>query len=476
MSSFAETISYVRHFPYQHVVYFTGFSVSLFAIIEVAVFVLSEMSVSTSQKEFMILLLLVFCFSLGLANSKEWTLDAKCAKTPEYRKTRWTKDVASEGGCQARWQGQKLHPPARDAVRGSASHGHGVSTDVETSMGSSDVSRTPRNRRVNYHWVDKSDSDAWMIADAEREGYAFDVSNYSAILAACARQSHAAVAIKLFKYMLEAGVVCDQQMVKNGMANRFFKLVAEGLDDKCMQENSVELIEAIGSHGLVPTFLVQNRLICAWRSKPPQHVLQSFMALREQGVRLSPTVYRCIMAAHERTEPHLTLDLYDEMLTRGIKVDRVGLNAALCACSHLGRTSQAMELFETMPRHTLVPNGKTYGALIRVHTAADQANEAVDLFESMRAASIEPNRFAFDDAIRCYVRVERLGRAVSLYTEMVQSNALPCNSTGQYLSRACQKQGWTKIAHRILQDRAGSTASHARLEPPLELEDAIYYD
>lgn len=470
MNCFAETVSYVWHSPCHPVVYITCFSVSLFAIMEVVVFVLSEVSVSTSQKEFMILLLLVFCFYLGLSNSKEWTLDAKCAKTPEYRKTRRMKDVASEGGCQARWQGQKLQHPARDALRSSASHGHGVSTDVDTSMGGGDVSRTS----PDYRWVDKSDSDAWVILDAQREGCTFDVSNYSTILAACARQSHAAVAIKLFKYMVADGVVCDQQMVKNGMANRFFKLVAESLEDKCMQEHSVALIEAIGSHGLVPTFLVQNRLVCAWRSKPPQHILQSFMALREQGVRLSPTVYRCIMAAHERTEPHLTLELYDELVTRGIKVDRVGLNAALCACSHLGRTSQAMELFETMPRHALVPNGKTYGALIRVHTAAEKASEAVDLFESMRAASIEPNRFAFDDAIRCYVRVERLGRAVSLYTEMVQSNVLPCDSTGQYLSRVCQKQGWTKIAQRILQ--VGHTERMREVEPPWELEDAIHYD
>jgi len=85
----------------------------------------------------------------------------------------------------------------------------------------------------------------------------------------------------------------------------------------------------------------------------------------------------------------------------------------------------------------------------------------LDLFESMRAASLKPNRFAFGDVINCCVNVKRLGKAISLYQEMLQASVLPCDRTVLYLSRACQKQGWTKIARQILQGSAGGTASHA---------------
>jgi len=278
------------------------------------------------------------------------------------------------------------------------------------------------------------------------------------------------MATKLFKYMLEEGVVCNQQMVKNGVASRFFRVVAESLDEKTMQDTGVELLETIRAHGLEPVHLVQNRLICAWRSKPPPRVLHMLMTLREQGVSLSSTVYRCIMAAHERTKPRLTLHLYDEMVNRGSKIDRVAFNAALCASSHLGRTDQAKELFETMLSHGLVPNSKTYGTMIRTYTAADRAQEAVDLFETMRAAGIEPNRYAFDDAIHGYVNVKRLGKAVSLYQEMLQIGMIPCGATGQYLSRVCQQQGWYKIADQILPDCAGGTASHVPRERARDLE------
>jgi len=410
---------------------------------------LAEESVSTSQKEFIIMLLLILFFVVGLASAKEWTTDAPGTKTPAWRQVHRMKGAASKGGFQARQHGQNVQHLAKQLVQGSASHGRRASTDAGSPVESNDEFRRTSPKPTGLAQVN---SDCWVLEDAQREDFVLDLSKYSEILAACARQGHAGMAVKLFKYMLEKGVVCNRQMVVDGVVSRFFKVVAQSLDEKSMQDTGVELIDAVRAHGLEPVHHVQNCLICAWKSKPPQHVIELFMTLREQGVSLSPTAYRCIMAAHERAKPHLTLNPYDEMVQRGSKVDRVAFNAALCACSHLGQASRATELFEEMPRHALVPNGKTYGTLIRMYTATGKAKEAVNLFETMRAASIEPNRFAFDDAIHCYVNVERLGKAVSLYQEMLQAGVAPCDATGRYLSRVCHTQGWTKIADQILQD------------------------
>lgn len=474
MESFSEAVSCMRRSRYQPVVDILGFVILFFAISEFAYLVLSEDCVVTSQREFIIMLLLVLFFVVGLANTEEWTADAKGAKTPACRQARRTRDAASNGGCLAKQHGQHLQHQAPCLRQGSTSGGRCVSTG-------SSVEKNSEFRRLspNFIELDQVDSDIRLLEDAQREGVVLDASNYSAMLAACARQSHAGMAVKLFKYMLEKGVVCNHEMVKNGVVSKFFRVVAQSIDEQCMQDIGVELIEAIRAHGIEPVHLVQNRLICAWRSKPPMHVLEMFMTLREQGYSLSPTAYRCIMAANERTKPHLTLDLYEEMANRGSKIDRVAFNAALCACSHLGRTSQAMALFETMRCRGLAPNGKTYGTLIRIYTAADKAEEAVNLFETMRAESFEPNRFAFDDAIHCYVGVQRLGKAVSLYQEMLQAGVRPCGATGQYLSRMCQKQGRTELADQILlhQDCAGGTAWRERAwerEPLPEPEDDVH--
>jgi pentatricopeptide repeat protein len=295
-------------------------------------------------------------------------------------------------------------------------------------------------------------TDAHLIKTTDRECLPSDASTFSMLVGACARLSHTEMAIDLFDHMLKNGAVCDQQSINSGTVSKFFKLVAQNLDDKRMQKDGIQLMRTVLTHGLSPTNLIQNQLIRSWKSKLPDHVVTVFVDLREKGVHLSATAYRCIMAAHERTEPVFTLRLYDEMQERGIKIDRVAFNAVLCACSHLGMTSNAMGLFEQMPGLGLVPNGKTYGTLIRACTSAKKFKEALEIFESMRAEGIEPNPFAFRDAIHCCVRLRELDRAYELYKDLVATSAAPCHSTCRYIVEACQKSGCLSVADRIRAD------------------------
>jgi pentatricopeptide repeat protein len=444
MEAFSEAVAYVQHSPYRRVVYIPVAIIAIFAIGEIAVFVLSEVFVGTLHKDFIILLLLVIIFTLGSANG---------TKIAERRQKHQTQDAVSEDGCQASRQVRNFRDNASHdrGLRGVPQSGRACSSTarlprLSTEAGSpmeniDEVPRTPP--KVNFEQVY---SDTKIIGEARREGFTLDSSNFQTVFAACARQylfnAGADISIKLFKCMLEQRLICDPYW--SSSVSRFFKSVSESLDEVCMQEVGVELIEAIRAHGLVPTQSVQNRIICAWRSKPPEHIVQLFMTLREEGVSLSPTVYRCLLAAFERSQPQLTLDIYDEMVNRGVKFDRAALNAALCACANLRMVKQAMELFEMVPLHGLVPNGKTYGSMIRVHTAVDMPREALNFFEMMRAANIEPNRYSFDDAIHCYVKLKSLSMAVALYQEMTRANMQPCEHTAPFLTAACLKQGWSK--------------------------------
>jgi len=426
------------------------------------------------QTELLTLLLLAAAYYVGFANA-----NAPSSKVAGSKKMFPPKTAAPVYDSQTR---QQVRPAMRLAS--------------QIPRGASGVPRIPRDagkftgehqeviKKPSPMASEQREVDTLVLSQAKTEGIAPDASTYLKVMDACHRLNNVEVALGLYKQMLEKGVPCDSDHVpmSNHTVSKFFRLVAENLDEKRMRETGLQLLVLIQAYGDAPTNAIQNCLIRAWQSKLPDHVLEVFVKLRERGVSLSSTAYRCIMAASERTDPERTLKLYDEMVERGVKLDRVAYNAALCACSHLGMVDQALELFEKMPEHALVPNGKTYGALIKACSSTGKMKEAVDLFGSMREAGIEPNQFAYHDAIQSCVRMRRIGKAVTLYGDMPRAKVSPCDKTYAYLGKECQKRGWTQIADQILQAGADSKAAQARGEqaplpvPPSGLEELLRHE
>jgi len=174
--------------------------------------------------------------------------------------------------------------------------------------------------------------------------------------------------------------------------------------------------------------------------------------MKDAGVMLSSTAYRCIMADNERTNPEFTLKLYGEMKELGIKLDRVAYNAVLCACSQHGMLDQARELFMQMTSTGLVPNGKTFGIMIKVYYSSNRPKEAVAIFDTMREQRLEPDRFAYHHVINACIKLQRIEYAIELYKDMVREKLPPCDNTHIYLSAACKKHGWTTTADQIMKD------------------------
>ncbi|CAK0899973.1 unnamed protein product [Prorocentrum cordatum] len=424
--------------------------------------------VRKTQAELLTLWLLLVAYFVGFTNTSARPSGAPKVKLAGSRNALLPKNTPYEGDSQTRH-------PVRPAGR--------LASQIP--RGATGAPRIPRDAGVsekNHEAIKKIppmtaseqlEVDTQILSQAQTEGIASDASTYSKVMGACSRLNNVEVALDLYSQILQKGVPCGSgsQSMSNHTVSKFFRLVAENLDEKRMKETGLQLLDTIQAHRMVPTNAIQNCLICAWRSKLPDHVLAAFMKLREQGVSLSSTAYRCIMAAHERTEPERTLELFDEMVERGVKLDRVAYNAALCACSHLGMAEQALELFEKMPEQALAPSGKTYGALIRACTATGKMQEAVDLFDSMREAHIEPNQFAYHDTIQCCVRLNMIEKAMTLYQAMIQADVPPCDKTCLYLGKECQRRGWTEIAVRILQGGANSKTAQSRGErarvPPL---------
>jgi len=295
-------------------------------------------------------------------------------------------------------------------------------------------------------------SDMRVLDRVQKEGVLPNASDVTTAMKACIRCNSADTALKLFDQMLEGAAVPDVHLLCRSTASKFFTLVAESLDEKRMREEGLKFLEVIRAHRVSPTTFAQNRLIVAWRSKPPENILAYFVKMKDAGVMLSSTAYRCIMAANERTNPEFTLKLYNEMKGVGIKLDRVAYNAVLCACSQDGMFDQARELFMQMTSTGLVPNCKTYGIMIKVCYCSNRPKEAVAIFDTMREQRLEPDRFAYHHVINACIKLQRIEYAVEVYKDMVRAKLPPCDNTHIYLSAACKKRGWTTTADQIMKD------------------------
>jgi len=299
------------------------------------------------------------------------------------------------------------------------------------------------------------------VLDRVRKQGVVPSAEVTTAMRACVRCSSAETALKLFDQMLQGGAVPDVHLLCRSTVSKFFKLVAESLDDKRMREEGLRLLDVIRAHGLSPSTLAQNRLIVSFRSKLPEHVLAYFVQMKESGVMLSSTAYRCIMAANERTGPEFTLKLYNEMLELGIKLDRVAYNAVLCALSQLGMLDQAQQMFLEMSSAGLAPNGKTFGIMIKVYYSSNRPKEAVAIFDTMREQRLEPDRFAYHHVVNACIKLQRIEYAIDVYNDMIRAKLPPCDNTHIYLSAACRKRGWTTTADQIMKDLDRVKQAHA---------------
>jgi pentatricopeptide repeat protein len=309
--------------------------------------------------------------------------------------------------------------------------------------------------------------DMRVLDRVHKEGVMPKASDVTTAMKACVRCNNADTALKLFDQMLDSWAVPDVHLLCRNTAGKFFNLVAESLDDERMREEGLKFFEVIHAHKVFPSTHAQNRLIVAWRSKPPDDVLAYFVKMKDAGARLSSTAYRCIMEANERTNPEFTLKLYDDMTKSGIKLDRVAYNAVLCACSQHGRLDYARELFMEMTSTGLVPNGKTFGIMLKVCYSSNRPKEAVAIFDTMREQRLEPDRFAYHFVIIACIKLERIEYAVELYEDMVRAKLPPCDNTYMYLSAACKRRGWTTTASRILKDLESVKQACAPRPPPM---------
>jgi pentatricopeptide repeat protein len=278
------------------------------------------------------------------------------------------------------------------------------------------------------------------------------VTSFAVAMDICNKRNFADTALEIFDLMLEKGLAHSQHTIDRRTSVSFFKLVVHSISDERMRQDGLRLLDAIRDHGLAPAVGAQDHLIVAWRSKLPEQVVEYFVRMREEGIVLSWTAYRCVMSAYQWKDPSFTLTLYDELTGQGVWPDRVHFNAALTAYCELGRMDQAFQLLKDGPSLQVEPNAQTYQIVIRSCASNGKEEEALALFETMREGGICPYRATHHDAVLCCVKLKRYEEAVALCKGMHALCPRPCEDAINFLKRMCQKHGWTDIAAHIAED------------------------
>jgi len=276
------------------------------------------------------------------------------------------------------------------------------------------------------------------------------VTSFAVAMDICNRRNFAETALEIFDLMLNKGVrQHSQHIIDRRTSVGFFKLVVLSLGDERMRQDGLRLLDLIRAHGLSPAVGAQDHLIVSWRSKLPEHIVQYFVKMREEGIILSWTAYRCIMSANQWSDPAFTLTLYDELTERGVRPDRVHFNAALTAYCELGKMDEALQLLKDGPSLRVEPNAQTYQIVIRSCTSSGKEEEALSLFDAMREAQVCPYRATHHDVVFCCVRLKRYEDAAALCNGMTPGSQRPNEEACSFLRRMCQRHEWADIAAHI---------------------------
>lgn len=77
------------------------------------------------------------------------------------------------------------------------------------------------------------------------------------------------------------------------------------------------------------------------------------------------------------------VELFDEMVSLGIRPDRIVFIAVLGACSHAGLVDEGLQYFKMMGDYNIMPNQEIYGCVVDLLGRAGRVEEAYELIESM---------------------------------------------------------------------------------------------
>ncbi|CAN1280622.1 Pentatricopeptide repeat-containing protein At5g19020, mitochondrial [Linum perenne] len=113
------------------------------------------------------------------------------------------------------------------------------------------------------------------------------------------------------------------------------------------------------------------------------NALEMFHQIRDKATTVSPwNAIICALAMHGHA--NISLEVYADLQTRGLKLNAITFIGVLSACCHAGMVDLGKRYFESMKsEHKVNPDIKHYGCMVDLLGRSGQLEEAEKLIKSM---------------------------------------------------------------------------------------------
>ncbi|XP_057771643.1 pentatricopeptide repeat-containing protein At3g22690-like [Salvia miltiorrhiza] len=150
------------------------------------------------------------------------------------------------------------------------------------------------------------------------------------------------------------------------------------------------------------------------RRGDPRSAMEVFWSMKERDVSAWTTA---IGAMAMEGNGERALELFHEMVRRGIAPDQVAFSGVLTACSHAGLVDEGMLVFNSMKEYGIVPHVVHYGCVVDLLGRAGLLDEALEFIDAMPLEANAAIWGAFLSACRKHGNEKMASRAAKMMSE-----------------------------------------------------------
>ncbi|KAL3521350.1 hypothetical protein ACH5RR_019499 [Cinchona calisaya] len=162
------------------------------------------------------------------------------------------------------------------------------------------------------------------------------------------------------------------------------------------------------------------------RVKIARNVMKGML---NKGPNLSPNVvtYTTLIRGYcEKQEIHEALDVFEEMVRRGLKPNEITYNTLVQGLCEAGMFDEVKEILDGCSRDIggFVPDTCTFNTVMNAHCNEGNLDGALKIFEKMSELKVQPDSATYSMLIRGFCEKRRFEKAETLFQELLEKEIL----------------------------------------------------
>ncbi|KAF6136871.1 hypothetical protein GIB67_018910 [Kingdonia uniflora] len=113
------------------------------------------------------------------------------------------------------------------------------------------------------------------------------------------------------------------------------------------------------------------------------------------------------------------MNVYKEMMKKGLELNVVLYNTLLAMCADMGYTDEAVQIFEELKKsETCKPDAWTFSSLITIYSCRCKVSEAENMLNEMLEEGFEPNIYVLTSILQCYGKANQTDDVVRTFDRL----------------------------------------------------------